>query len=134
MTDEASFEDEADFPSERQADPLPITIVPGMRAVDMSCDGTGTIVGFTQAFCIYRIDATDGLAVANWRDVAVGPVCPAKPLLPADVTENDRRNTSAMLLRELLALQQFDLTPKQTAAYDELIEKLCPDQQPEQNA
>ena len=123
--------DDFDSPSERPRHPLPITIVPGMRAVDMSCDGTGTIVGFTQAFCIYRIDATDGLSVANWRDVAVGPVCPAEPLLPADVTENDRRNTCATLLRELLALQQFDLTPKQTAAYHELIESLCGGQQAE---
>ena len=41
--------------------------------------------------------------VAAYRghaDVALGNVCPAEPLLPADVAENDRRNASAAVLGE----------------------------------
>ena len=96
-----------------------------MQVVDMTGFVAGTIGGFTQAFCIYNIESHDNLSVANWRDVAIGPVCPAEPLLPTDVTENDRRNASATVLRELLALKQFGLTPAQTTVHDELIAYLC---------
>ena len=51
--------------------------------------------------------------------------CAADPLLPADVTENDRRNASTTVLRELLGLKQFGLSPAQTALHDELIHDLC---------
>ena len=131
MTDEPSYQTDSDpSPAERDR-PLPVTIVPGMQVVDMSNDGAGTIVGITQGFCIYRIDDTEGLSVARWEDMALGGICPADPLLPADVTENDRRNWSAHVLRELLGLAQFGLTATQTAAYDELIAFLC--QKPEQD-
>ena len=101
--------------------PLPITIVPGMHVVDITSEPAGTLVALTEAYCIYRTGGIDTLAVANWRNVAVGPVCPAAPLLPAAVEENDRRNASATVLRELLALKQFGLTASQTTAYDDLI-------------
>ena len=78
--------------------------------------------GITQGFCIYR---TDSLSVAAWEDVALGGICPVNALLPADVTENDRRNWSAHVLSELLGLAQFGLTPTQTATHDELLDYLC---------
>ena len=128
MNDELSDQAELISAAEPQHRPLAVTIVPGMSVVDMASDGAGTIVGITQAFCIYRLAETDSLLVANWRDVALGNVCPAEPLLPPDVTENDRKNGSATVLRELLALKQFGLTPTQTTAHDELIAYLCGDQ------
>jgi hypothetical protein len=87
-------------------------------------------VGFTQAYCIYRISDSDALVVADWRDVALGDVCPAEPLLPADVSENDRRNASATVLRELLGLKQFGLTARQSAALEELVAELADGQPP----
>ncbi|MCA9124752.1 MAG: hypothetical protein H6822_01890 [Planctomycetaceae bacterium] len=125
MSHQPDSSDKPDSSSEHRRHPLPITIVPGMQVVDMTGFVAGTIGGFTQAFCIYNIESHDNLSVANWRDVAIGPVCPAEPLLPTDVTENDRRNASATVLRELLSLKQFGLSPMQTAIYDELIEYLC---------
>ena len=95
-----------------------------MSVVDITLEPAGTLVAFTGAYCIYRLDGSDTLAVANWRDVAVGPVCPAAPLLPAGVEENDRRNASATVIRELLALKQFGLSERQTTAYDELTQYL----------
>ena len=68
---------------------------------------------------------TGPFGVARWSDMAVGNVCPAEVLLPADVAENDRRNSCARVLRELLALEAFGLTPVQQAVYDELVEYLC---------
>ena len=106
--------------------PLAVTIVPGMRIVDMAAELSGTIVGITQAFCIYRLADSETLSVASWRNVALANVCPAEPLLPADVTQNDRRNAQARLLGELLQLRPFGLTAVQTAAYDELVAALCP--------
>lgn len=105
--------------------PLPVTIVVGMPVVEVTNYGTGSIAGMTQAYCIYRLAENDSLVVASWRDIALGNVCPAEPLLPTDVTENDRRNAGACVLRELLALQQFGLTPMQAAIRDELIAALC---------
>lgn len=125
MSNQPLLHNKPDPSSEHRRRPLPITIVPGMRVVDMTGEVSGTIVGFTQAFCIYKIESLDDLSVANWRDVALGPVCPAEPLLPTDVTDNDRRNASATVLRELLALKQFGLSPTQTAVHDELIDYLC---------
>ena len=129
MTEDPSYQTESEFSPERQHRPLPITIVPGMQVVDMSNDATGTIVGFTEGFCIFRIEGIDSMSVADWNDVALGPVCPAGPLLPTDIAEMDRRNAGATVLRELLGLKQFGLTPTQTAAYDELVKYLCDDQQ-----
>ena len=127
MTDELSYQTESDpSPAERRR-PLPITIVPGMRVVNMNNDSAGTIAGITQGFCIYRLDETDSLSVGAWEEMALGGICPVDALLPADVTENDRRNWSAHVLSEFLGLQQFGLTASQTAAYDELIGYLCAD-------
>jgi hypothetical protein len=33
--------------------PLPVTIVPGMRVIDVAEEDIGTILGVTQAFCIF---------------------------------------------------------------------------------
>jgi hypothetical protein len=76
-----------------------------MPVVDINDGIPGAIVGITQAYCIYRLFESESLIVASWQEIALGNVCPADPLLPADVTENDRRNAQAALLRELLALQ-----------------------------
>jgi len=113
-----------DSDTERHHAPLPITIAPGMSVVDITSDPAGTLVAFTGAYCIYRLDGSESLAVASWRDIAVGPVCPAAPLLSASVTENDRHNASATVLRELLALKQFGLTECQATSHDELIRYL----------
>lgn len=113
----------SDPPSHRRS--LPATITVGMSVVEIDAGLPGTIVGYTQAYCIYRISQTNALVVAEWRDVALGDMCPANQLLPANVAEIDRNNASAALLRELLALQQFGLTAKQTAALEELIATLC---------
>ena len=96
-----------------------------MQVIDMTNEVAGMIVGFTEAFCIFKINSLDSLAICRWHDVALGPVCPAAPLLPDDVPENDRRNSQATVLRELLALKQFGLTSSQTAVHDELINNLC---------
>ena len=95
---------------------LPVTITAGMPMVEIADAVPATIVGITQEYCIHQIAESDTLAVSHWRDVALGNVCPAEPLLSADVTERDRDNARASLLRELLALQQFGLTAKQAAA------------------
>ena len=104
---------------------LPVTIVRGMSVIEVTDGMVGTVVAFTQGYCVYRVDGNDALAVAPWRDVALVNVCPAEPLLPADVAENDRQNASAAVLRELLALHQFGLTATQTVALSELVAQLC---------
>ena len=111
-----------ELPARRR--PLPVTITPGMPVVDINDGIPGTIVGITQAYCIYRLPETETLVVATWRDIALGNVCPADALLPADVTANDRRNAQATVLRELLALQQFGLSAAQTTVLDELVTEL----------
>jgi hypothetical protein len=90
-------------------------------------DGTpGHIAGISQAFCIYRLVDAETLCVANWRDIAIGNICPAPSLLPATVSENDGRNGSATVLRELLALHQVaPLTSAQKATLEELVCFLC---------
>ena len=97
--------------------------------VHEACDGTaGTVVGITQAYCVYRVADGRQLCVAHWRDLALGNICPAEPLLPAEVSENDRRNASATVLRELLSLERLgSLTPAQQAVLEELIALLCSD-------
>lgn len=118
--------------TERQADSqrvrrraLPVTITAGMPVIEIEDGMPATVAGFTQQYCIYRIAQTGNLAVADWRDVALGEVCPAEPLLPGGVTENDCRNAQARVLRELLALRQFGLSAEQTAVLDQLIAELC---------
>jgi hypothetical protein len=101
-----------------------------MLVVEVTDGVIGTIVGYTQAYCIYRTRDTQTLAVARWRDIALGNVCPAEPLLPTDVAENDRRNASAAVLQELLALEQFGLTATQSAAFSELVAELCGESMP----
>ena len=107
-----------------QTRPLPVAIAPGMQVIEMTGEVAGTIVGFTEAFCIYKTEPLGSLSVISWRDAALGPICPAAPLLPDDVAENDRRNASATVLREFLALKQFGLTPAQAAVCDELVDYL----------
>lgn len=106
--------------------PLPVAIVVGMPVTQVNGEPDGTIVGLTQSYCIYELRRTSSLAVARWSEVAVGNVCPLNSVLPADTSENDRRNWSAALLRELLGLRPFGLTASQNAVHDELIEYLCP--------
>ena len=95
--------------------PVQVAMSPGMPVCEIG-DGTpGRITGITQAFCLYRLGDGDTLCVANWRDIAVGNTCPAPTLLPASVRENDLRNASATVLRELLSLQHLGpLTPSRS--------------------
>lgn len=106
--------------------PLPVTIVSGMKVYDVSDISGGKVVGITQQYCIYRRAESGNLCVANWREVALGNICPADPLLPGDVTVNDRLNASATVLRELLELQHLagGLTAAQQAVLDELVADL----------
>ena len=103
-----------------------MTIAPGMCVVDTSEVDTGTVVGITQTYCVFRPSDGDQLQVAAWRDLALANVCPAEPLLSADVRENDHLNACATVLRELLALEQLGpLNKEQQAVRDELIAFLC---------
>ena len=105
--------------------PLPVTITPGMPVIDINDGTAGIIAGVTQAYCIYRVSNKEALVVAAWRDVAVGNLCPADALLPADVAENDHRNAQAAVLRELLALPHFGMTVAQATLLEELVTALC---------
>jgi hypothetical protein len=106
--------------------PLPVTLVPGMTVVPLEGAAVGTVVGITQAYCVYRLVGTDGLQVSSWRDLALANICPAAPLLPNEVRENDHRNASATVLRELLALGRVSsLTPEQRAVVEGLLGYLC---------
>jgi hypothetical protein len=89
----------------------------------------GTVVGFTQAYCIYRADGVSELSVAPWHELALANICPADPLLPQDLAEVDRANAHAALLRELLATKPWGLTATQTAALAELTAIFCGPQQ-----
>jgi hypothetical protein len=110
--------------------PLPVTIVPGMPICEIWSGTLATVVAFTEAYCIYRAEGASELSVAPWREVALANVCPADPLLPRDLTEIDRDNARAALLRELLAAKPFGLTETQAAALAELTTMLCGPQQP----
>ncbi|MCA9125261.1 MAG: hypothetical protein H6822_09425 [Planctomycetaceae bacterium] len=106
--------------------PLQVAVARGMPVCEMG-DGTpGSIVGFTDGYCIYRLDDGETLCVAPWRGIALSNICPASTLLPADVSENDRQNASATVLRELLSLHRIaKLTPAQQTTSEELLELLC---------
>ena len=107
--------------------PLPITITPGMSVVSLDGNLPGTIRGITQGYCVYGLG--DNVCVEPWRNLAVANVCPASPLLPRKVEENDRLNASARVLRELSLLKSLaELTPQQTAAMEELAKLLCSSQ------
>jgi hypothetical protein len=105
--------------------PLPVTITHGMPVVEIDDAMPATIVGITSAYCIYCIAETGTLSVAPWRNMALGNICPADALLPDDVTECDRGNAQATVLRELLTLRPFGLTASQAAVLDELVAQLC---------
>ena len=96
-----------------------------MSVIEVNDGMVGTVAGITEAYCVFRLDETAALAVARWRDMALINICPAAPLLPADVAEIDRQNASAAVLRDLLALHQFGLTATQTVALSELVAQLC---------
>ena len=126
MADRQPHLTQPEFLTRARCRPLPVTIVPGMCVIDASEVDTGTIVGITQAYCIYRPSDGDQLQVGAWRDLALVNVCPAEPLLSDDVRENDRRNASATVLRELLALERISrLDGAQQTVCDQLISDLC---------
>lgn len=111
----------ADDPGPSPRPLIPVTILPGMCVYDVTETPRGEVVAITQAYCIYRLDS-GGLCIAAWHDIALGNVRPTDPLLPTDITENDKLNTAATALRELIALQQVaSLTAAQSTALDELI-------------
>jgi len=107
--------------------PLPVTITPGMPVVGIDDNPPATIAGITQEYCLYRHAHSGMLAVARWGEVALGHLCPAPPLLPADVTQRDRGNAQAAVLRELLNLRQSELTPQQQKVLEALVAELCGD-------
>ena len=83
------------------------------------------IQGITQGFCVYTLG--NNICVEPWSNVALTGICPARPLLPRTVEENDQLNASARVLGELLLLKSLgELTATQTAAMDELLNLLCP--------
>ena len=105
--------------------PLPITIQPGMTVVSLEGNSIGHIEGITQSHCIYTLG--DRICVEPWSNIALTNVCPARPLLPRSVEENDRLNSSARVLGELSLLKSLtELSPTLTAAMDELLGLLCP--------
>jgi hypothetical protein len=106
---------------------LPVTIAPGMLVVDVADARPGSIVAFTEAYCLYRSGESSALIVAPWRELALVDICPAAPLLPADVRQRDEHNLRAVVLRELLALEEFGLTAAESAARDELVQHFCGD-------
>ncbi len=107
--------------------PLPVTIVADMTVVPIDDALTGIIRGITETYCIYQLPGSERHCVAAWPELALAHVCPAPQLLPADVTEADRQNASAAVLRELLLLEQFGLSTTQKTAKDELLNRLCPE-------
>ena len=126
MTDQELSESDSGFPPASKQRPLPVTVTPGMLVVPIDDVPVSTIVGITQAYCIYRLAETNHLQVSSWRDLALANICPAAPLLSDDVTENDHRNASATVLRELLALERIgSLTPEQRAVVDGVLGYLC---------
>jgi hypothetical protein len=106
---------------------LPVTIAPGMLVVDVADARPSSIVAFTEAYCLYRSGETSALTVAPWRELALADICPAAPLLPTDVRQRDEHNLRAVVLRELLALEEFGLTAAEAAARDELMQLFCGD-------
>lgn len=107
--------------------PFPIPIVHHQLVYDLAEETPGTVVGITEAYCIYRAQYSEQLAVARWNSIALANLCPAAQLLPRDVAVRDHHNASAALLRELIALRQVSLlTPHQQAVFNELVELLCP--------
>jgi hypothetical protein len=107
--------------------PLPITIVPGMAVVPFDSQPK-EVIGITERYCVYRDPTLNILGIEPWKDVAVANVCPARPLLPDSTDEIDCQNGQAVLLRELLALQQFGLTEKQEAVLEELKNAILTEQ------
>ena len=97
--------------------------MPVVQIEDGSC---GEVVGITHGYCVYQLARTQSLAVAAWPELALANIRPAKSQLHSDVTEDDRRNSLARVLRELLALKQFGLSAKQEATLAELLAELCP--------
>ena len=63
--------------------------------------------------------------VVDWRDLAVAGLCPSPQLLPSAVEENDRRDANAVLLRELLNVEQFGWSETQCLLRDQLVDCLC---------
>ena len=100
-------------------------VVPGMRVANWTHHPTGHVVGVCQNYCVYRLE-NGHLCVANWRDLAIAGLHPAPQVLPADVEGNDKRNASAVLLKELLYAEQFGWSETQRMLRDELVAYLCP--------
>ena len=104
---------------------LPITITPGMSVVCVEDKAIGQIEGITQSNCIYTLG--DRICVEPWSNIALTNVCPARPLLPRSVEENDELNAAARVLAELALLKSLTkLSPTLTAAIEELLGLLCP--------
>ena len=126
MTDRTCYQKAEGSSPRSEKRPLPVTVVPGMTVVHIRDAEVGTVVGITQAYCVYRLAETNGLQVSNWRDLALANICPADPLLPDDVKENDHRNASATVLREMLALERISsLTEEQRAVVDGFLGYMC---------
>lgn len=96
-----------------------------MSVVDAADALAAEIVGSTEAYCVCRFAGSRALAVRPWREIALGNICPADVPLSAEVDENNWQNALAIVLRDLLLLEQFGLTERQSAALNEAAEILC---------
>ena len=97
-----------------------------MTVVPIEDADVGSVVGITEAYCVYQLADTNGLQVSSWRELALTNICPAAVLLPNDVKENDHRNAIAAVLRELLALERISsLAREQRAVVDGILGYLC---------
>jgi len=115
------MEDSTNLP---RTSPLPITITPGMQVVRVEDNPIGRIAGITAGYCAYTLGGA--VWVDRWNNLALLGVCPASPLLPSAVAENDRLDACARVLRELALLKSLgELTQAQRAAINELTGTLC---------
>lgn len=109
--------------------PVEVNIIPGMPVYEVWSATKGTVVSFTQAYCIYRAEGASDLTVTPWHELALANIRPAERKLPRELAEIDLANARAALLREFTAAKSFGLTVNQLAAYHELVAMLCGTQQ-----
>lgn len=105
--------------------PLPIVVTRGMRVYETWTGTIAEVVGFTQMYCLYKTAGATEVSVAPWSEVALANICPADAVLPRDMTEIDRANARAALLREFLVARAYGLSAAQETALLELESALC---------
>ncbi|MCA9177983.1 MAG: hypothetical protein KDB14_26145 [Planctomycetales bacterium] len=110
----------------RPRPPQHVLVKRGTRVVPLHDTQVGAVVGVAPAYCVFRLDGSEVVQVAPWRDLALADVRPAPLLLPSDIAVQDMLNASAAALSELLALRgAAQLTSAQETACRELLAKLA---------